>query len=58
MENAQESDLAPLFRDLSYNEKPCGINPPLVKTLSEPHCEPSKYCIREKTSSPYLMTRM
>ena len=45
MKNPQESDLALLFGDLSHNEKPFEIKPPLVKTLSEPHahCEPSMY---------------
>ena len=45
MENPQESDLVLLFGDLSHNEKPFEIKPPLVKTLSEPHanCESSMY---------------
>ena len=57
MKNPQESDLALLFKDLSHNEKPFEIKPPLVKTLSEPHahCEPSMYIGK---NLPILMTKM
>ena len=48
MKNPQESDLALLFKDLSHNEKPFEIKPPLVKTLSEPHCTVSLVSIWEK----------